>query len=98
LAIAKQPELLVLEEPVGSLDPLARREFLQDLMTVVSCHGVSVVLSSHLLSDLERVCDTSSLSSCPACGSLVTWTSCSPLIIGSVAGDVTRARSRATGS
>jgi len=57
LAIAKQPELLVLDEPVASLDPLARREFLQDLMTIVARHGVSVVLSSHLVSDLERVCD-----------------------------------------
>lgn len=57
LAIAKRPELLVLDEPVASLDPLARREFLQDLMTIVARHGVSVVLSSHLTSDLERVCD-----------------------------------------
>jgi ABC-2 type transport system ATP-binding protein len=57
LAIAKQPELLLLDEPVASLDPLARREFLQGLMEVVAAHGVSVVLSSHLVSDLERVCD-----------------------------------------
>jgi ABC-2 type transport system ATP-binding protein len=57
LAIAKRPELLVLDEPVASLDPLARREFLQALMAVVAEHGVSVVLSSHLVADLERVCD-----------------------------------------
>lgn len=57
MAIAKQPELLLLDEPVASLDPLARREFLQSLMEVVAAHGVSVVLSSHLVSDLERVCD-----------------------------------------
>jgi ABC-2 type transport system ATP-binding protein len=57
LAIAKRPELLILDEPVASLDPLARREFLQDLMQVVAEHGVSVVLSSHLIADLERVCD-----------------------------------------
>ena len=57
LAIAKRPELLLLDEPVASLDPLARREFLQSLMEVVAEHGVSVVLSSHLVSDLERVCD-----------------------------------------
>ena len=57
LAIAKRPELLVLDEPLASLDPLARREFLQDLMTIVAEHGVSVVLSSHLTADLERVCD-----------------------------------------
>jgi ABC-2 type transport system ATP-binding protein len=57
LAIAKRPEVLVLDEPVASLDPLARREFLQDLMTIVAEHGVSVILSSHLTADLERVCD-----------------------------------------
>jgi ABC-2 type transport system ATP-binding protein len=57
LAIAKRPEVLLLDEPVASLDPLARREFLQDLMEVVAEHGVSVVLSSHLVADLERVCD-----------------------------------------
>ncbi len=57
LAVAKRPELLVLDEPVAALDPLARREFLQTLMEVVAARGVSVVLSSHLLADLERVCD-----------------------------------------
>jgi ABC-2 type transport system ATP-binding protein len=57
LATAKRPELLLLDEPVASLDPLARREFLQYLMEVVAQHEVSVVLSSHLISDLERVCD-----------------------------------------
>jgi len=57
LAVAKRPELLILDEPVAALDPLARREFLQTLMEVVASHGVSVVLSSHLIADLERVCD-----------------------------------------
>ena len=57
LAVAKRPELLILDEPVASLDPLARREFLQGLMQIVAAHGVSVVLSSHVLVDLERVCD-----------------------------------------
>ena len=57
LGIAKRPQLLILDEPVASLDPLARREFLQDLMEAVAEHEVSVVLSSHLVSDLERVCD-----------------------------------------
>jgi ABC-2 type transport system ATP-binding protein len=57
LAIAKRPELLVLDEPVASLDPLARREFLQHLMESVAEDGLSVVLSSHLVSDVERVCD-----------------------------------------
>jgi ABC-2 type transport system ATP-binding protein len=57
MAVAKRPELLILDEPVASLDPLARREFLQDLMGTVAEQQVSVVLSSHLISDLERVCD-----------------------------------------
>jgi len=57
MAIAKRPELLLLDEPVASLDPLARREFLQTLMEVVAEQGVSVVLSSHLVADLERTCD-----------------------------------------
>jgi len=57
LAMAKRPELLMLDEPVASLDPLARREFLQGLMAHVAEHGASVILSSHLVSDLERVCD-----------------------------------------
>ena len=57
LAIAKRPELLILDEPVASLDPLARREFLQDLMEAVAEQELSVVLSSHLVADLERVCD-----------------------------------------
>jgi ABC-2 type transport system ATP-binding protein len=57
LAIARRPELLLLDEPVSSLDPLARREFLQGLMEIVAKDGVSVMLSSHLIADLERVCD-----------------------------------------
>ncbi len=57
LAIAKRPELLILDEPVAGLDPLARRQFAQSLMEIVAEHGVSVILSSHLLADLERLCD-----------------------------------------
>ena len=57
MAIAKQPELLLLDEPLASLDPLARREFLQGLMEIVAEHEVSVILSSHLIADLERICD-----------------------------------------
>jgi ABC-2 type transport system ATP-binding protein len=57
LALAKRPELLLLDEPVASLDPLARREFLEHLMAAVAEQDLSVVLSSHLVADLERVCD-----------------------------------------
>jgi ABC-2 type transport system ATP-binding protein len=57
LALAKRPELLLLDEPVASLDPLARREFLSLLMEAVSEGGLTVVLSSHIVADLERVCD-----------------------------------------
>jgi ABC-2 type transport system ATP-binding protein len=57
LALAKQPRLLLLDEPVASLDPLARREFLNAVMEVVVDEGITVVLSSHIVAELERVCD-----------------------------------------
>ena len=57
LAVAKRPECLILDEPLASLDPLARREFLRSLMEIVAAQRISVVLSSHLITDLERVCD-----------------------------------------
>ncbi|MFD3373751.1 MULTISPECIES: ABC transporter ATP-binding protein [unclassified Streptomyces] len=57
LGLAKRPELLILDEPVAALDPLARREFMQDLMEAVADQELSVVLSSHLVSDVERSCD-----------------------------------------
>jgi ABC-2 type transport system ATP-binding protein len=57
LVLGKRPELLLLDEPVASLDPLARREFLQALAGSVADDGLTVVLSSHLIADLERLCD-----------------------------------------
>jgi ABC-2 type transport system ATP-binding protein len=57
LAVAKRPELLILDEPIASLDPLARREFLESLAEFISSSQVSIVLSSHLVGDLERICD-----------------------------------------
>lgn len=57
LAVAKRPELLILDEPIASLDPLARREFLQILMEATAEHELSVVMSSHLVADLERISD-----------------------------------------
>lgn len=57
LALAKRPELLILDEPVASLDPLARREFMSGLMDAVAAEGLTVLLSSHVVSELEQVCD-----------------------------------------
>ena len=57
MAIAKRPELLILDEPVAALDPLARRGFMDNLADAARDRGMSVVLSSHLVSDLDRVCD-----------------------------------------
>ncbi len=57
MALAKRPRVLVLDEPVAALDPLARREFLASLTEAVADGDLSVIISSHLLHDLERVCD-----------------------------------------
>ncbi len=57
LTLAKRPRLLLLDEPVAALDPLARRQFLATLADAVAIGGLTVVLSSHLLADIERVCD-----------------------------------------
>jgi ABC-2 type transport system ATP-binding protein len=57
LALARRPQLLVLDEPLAMLDPLARHDFMATVMTAVAEDGVSVVLSSHVLTELERVAD-----------------------------------------
>ncbi|MGH9121867.1 MAG: ABC transporter ATP-binding protein [Acidimicrobiales bacterium] len=57
LALSKRPGLLLLDEPVAALDPLARGELLSSLATAVASGGLTVILSSHLLRDLEGVCD-----------------------------------------
>lgn len=57
LALAKRPDLMLLDEPLASMDPLARRNFLRVLMGETAEHGLTVLLSSHISSDLERVCD-----------------------------------------
>jgi ABC-2 type transport system ATP-binding protein len=57
LALARQPRLLVLDEPVAMLDPIARHDFMATVLTAAADDGVSVVLSSHVLAELERVAD-----------------------------------------
>jgi ABC-2 type transport system ATP-binding protein len=57
LALARRPRLLVLDEPVAMLDPVARHDFMATVMTAMAADGVSVLLSSHVLSELERVAD-----------------------------------------
>ena len=57
LALARRPQLLVLDEPMAMLDPLARHDFMATVMTAMADDGVSVVLSSHVLAELERVAD-----------------------------------------
>jgi ABC-2 type transport system ATP-binding protein len=57
LALARRPQLLVLDEPMAMLDPVARHDFMALVLTAAVDDGVSVVLSSHVLADLERVAD-----------------------------------------
>ena len=57
LALARRPQLLVLDEPMAMLDPVARHDFMATVMTAMADDGVSVVLSSHVLAELERVAD-----------------------------------------
>jgi ABC-2 type transport system ATP-binding protein len=55
LAFGHQPELLILDEPVASLDPIARRQFLEQLLTISADGQRSIVFSSHIVSDIERL-------------------------------------------
>jgi ABC-2 type transport system ATP-binding protein len=57
LALAKRPALLVLDEPLANLDPIARRDFMRAVMTAVAEDEVTVLLSSHVIADLQAVCD-----------------------------------------
>jgi ABC-2 type transport system ATP-binding protein len=57
LALGKRPQVLLLDEPLAALDPFARHEFMGSLVGAIADHPVTVLLSSHLLPDLERVCD-----------------------------------------
>ena len=57
LALARHPTFLLLDEPLSDLDPLAREQFLKDLMTEVAASDMSIIFSSHTISELEKVCD-----------------------------------------
>jgi ABC-2 type transport system ATP-binding protein len=57
LALAKRPRLLLLDEPAASLDPLARRQFLDAVSTEAAATGMTVVHSSHNIAELDRDCD-----------------------------------------
>ena len=57
LALAQRPDLLVLDEPASTLDVVARREFLDEVLELLRSEGKSVLFSSHILSDVERVAD-----------------------------------------
>lgn len=57
LAVAKRPKVLLLDEPLAALDPLARREFLKTLIDSATATGITVLLSSHLIGELARICD-----------------------------------------
>ncbi len=57
MALAKRAPLLVLDEPVSSLDPIARLEFMRDVMAATADTGLTVLIASHVVSELERLCD-----------------------------------------
>ena len=57
LAIGHQPQLLILDEPASSLDPLARGQFLDLLLQLIQQEDRTIVISSHILSDVEKVID-----------------------------------------
>jgi ABC-2 type transport system ATP-binding protein len=57
MTLAKHAELILLDEPVASLDPLARRDFLRTLTEAASEQRLTVLLSSHIIADLEQSCD-----------------------------------------
>jgi ABC-2 type transport system ATP-binding protein len=57
MALAKRAPLLALDEPVASLDPIARLEFMRDVMAEAASTGLTVIIASHVICELERLCD-----------------------------------------
>jgi ABC-2 type transport system ATP-binding protein len=57
MALAKRAPLLALDEPVSSLDPIARLDFMREVMAAAADTGVTVLIASHVVSELERLCD-----------------------------------------
>jgi ABC-2 type transport system ATP-binding protein len=57
MALARRPRLLILDEPLSALDPLARQDFMATVMTTMADEGMTVLLSSHALAELERAAD-----------------------------------------
>jgi ABC-2 type transport system ATP-binding protein len=57
LALGHEPDLLLLDEPVAALDPISRRQFLQEIIAIASAQSRTVLFSTHIISDLERIAD-----------------------------------------
>lgn len=57
MAIGHKPQLLILDEPMGGLDPIARKDFLEYMIHLLQDTGTTILISSHLISDLEKICD-----------------------------------------
>ena len=57
MALAKRAPLLVLDEPVSSLDRVARLEFMREVMAAAARTGLTTIIASHVVSELERLCD-----------------------------------------
>jgi ABC-2 type transport system ATP-binding protein len=77
LALAKHPSLLILDEPLASLDPLARHQFMQILMDSAAQDGQTILISSHQIADLERICDSMVLLSQSRLLWQMIWNTCS---------------------
>ena len=74
LALGHQPELLVLDEPVASLDPSARRQFLRTLLDLLHDHQQTILFSTHITSDLERVAQRVAIMVTAKSASTASWT------------------------